>query len=227
MLRIAALQAVMSDGSGARSTASQIAVPELKTEALAAVAKAQVRTGALPEAVRTTGWIVQPEARSAVLTVMARKRISLGDRRRAKQDLLEAKWTAFQIPGVRIQTRQLALIAVAQAEASEIAEAIGTASEIADERSKATAIRAIAETQASLGDMEGAHETAAIIGEPEAQHQTLLNVATKSARRTPIESARTQLNKMVSVEEKIRFILALSEKYFPKRRHLAMLTARP
>ena len=89
-----------------------------------------------------------------------------------------------------------------------------------------TAFQAIAETQADYGDLAGAQATAQNIGELAVQQSTMLNVAAQSARRTPIGAARQQLEKMLSPEEKIRFILALSEKYFPKRRHLATLSTR-
>jgi len=124
------------------------------------------------------------------------------------------------------QQKRLAQIAAAQAEASEIVEAIGTAAEIEDTRSQAAAFRAIAETQASAGDLAGAQATALQIDEPSAQQEALLEVAVHTAIGTPIEEAHERLELMPSPEEKIRFILALSEKYFPKRRHLASLSAR-
>ena len=226
MVKIATAQVRWSDNVGARATAAMIMDPGLKAAAFAEVAKEQAKAGEFPEAEKTVSWIVPAVDRTSVLTWMARNRIKKGDRRGARDDLEQAKRSAIQIPSVLVQSRQMVQIAMVQAEARQIGEAIGTAFEIEDEKSKEMAIGAIAEVQANLGDLGGAQVTALAIEEPGAQQATLQNVASRSAMRTPIEGAHQRFEKLLTPEEKIRFILALSEKYFPKRRHLATMEAR-
>jgi tetratricopeptide (TPR) repeat protein len=182
---IAAELAKAGDISRAIRTANSIKAPSRRPQILEAVAIRLARDGAISRALEITASLPSDFSKADSLSAIAAAQAKSGDKAAAEVTFREALKIAKQ-PGAKFSS--LGRIAIAQAEAEMISNAIELASSLPNSSWKPEVIRTIAASQAMTGDVSGALETVARIGDWETARGTS-NIALAQARAGDYDGA--------------------------------------
>jgi len=206
-------------------------VPNFRLDQLQArVALTQLLLGDQSGALVTVANIESDLGKAHALMQMGVNRMNAGKPTEAREMLLAASQAAQRaIPGARKaggprqseKTNQLFFIALEQAKAGDVTEALRTANTIPTDQKMDDALAAIAPAQAGAGDLKGALETAARIRDETSKATALDDLAQVLARagheKDALDLATRQTSPAVKARVLLGVILGKTKAKLPKQ----------
>ena len=197
------VQEAMDILSEALSTARSIADADGRNNALRAIARVQVKSGAIAEALSTARGIGEDWQRASALSDIAEAQANSGA-------IAEALSTARSIADADDRASALSAIARVQANSGDrhgasrtIAEALSIARSIGEDIYRASALSAIARVQANSGAIAEALSTARGIGEDWQRASALSDIAEVQAKSGDRHGASRTIAEALSIARSI------------------------
>jgi tetratricopeptide (TPR) repeat protein len=182
---IAAALAKAGNISGAVQTANNMKATSRRPQILEAVAIKLAQEGVISRALEISASLPSGFSKADSLSAIAAAQAKAGDKAAAEATFREALQIAKQ-PSAKFSS--LGRVAIAQAEAAMISNAIELASSLPDSSWKPEVFRNIAASQAKTGDLSGALETVARLGDWE-KTRGLSGIALAQARAGDYDGA--------------------------------------